>query len=116
MNDFLPPEFNQPFVFKLPVSGPEQDGVDLKWLGEQFQLVTNLMKDFSDSYNQFATSQTHPPKLLKAQFKVIESLANYQIALIEQQRKRQGFIQNESELQEMMSQLENFVKTFRENK
>lgn len=115
MNDFIP-EIPPPFVFKLPMGPSESVGVDLKWVGEQFSLVSDLLKSFTDSYNELVQSQKHPPELLKAQFKVIESLAYYQISLVEQQRRRQGYIQNESELQEMMNQLEHFMKTFREGK
>ncbi len=110
-------DFPQSFIFKMPMgSTAEPSGVDLKWLGEQFEMISSLMKQFTDSYNSLVASQNHPAELLRAQFKIIEALANYQIGLLEQQRKRQGFIQSESELQEMMSQLDQFVKNFKDNK
>lgn len=114
--DNLNPEFSQPFMFKLPIGPTENIGVDLKWLGEEFEHTTDLFNQFSESYKKLVAEQKHPTPLLKAQFKVIEALANYQIALIEQQGKRQGHIQSESDLQEMMNQLDQFTKMFRENK
>jgi hypothetical protein len=115
MNDFLP-DMPQPLVFKFPVGSTEAAGVDLKWVGEQFKYTSELLQSFTESYNELVNLHKHPPELLRAQFKVIEALANYQISLVEQQRRRQGYIQNESELQEMMNQLEMFVKSFREGK
>ncbi|MDJ0625746.1 MAG: hypothetical protein QNJ31_05205 [Candidatus Caenarcaniphilales bacterium] len=109
-------DFSQPFVFKMPMNMPEQDGVDLKWIGEEFQNTTELLSEFWDNYNNLAKQGKHPPLLLRQQFKIIEALANYQLSLIEHQTKRQNVIQSESDVQEMMNQLENFVKMFRENK
>lgn len=112
----MDPNFPQSFIFKMPFgNASEPASVDLKWLGEQFETITSLMKQFADSYNSLVL-QNHPPELLRAQFKIIEALANYQVCLVEQQKKRQGFIQSESELQEMMNQLDQFVKNFKDHK
>lgn len=115
MNDFQP-EFSQPFVFKMPTEGADSIGVDLKWLGEESKYITELFNHFVSEYSKNIASANHPPELSKQQFKIIEALSSYQIALSEHQKKRQGYIQSESDVQEMMSQLENFVKMFREGK
>ncbi|MDX1919276.1 MAG: hypothetical protein SFU25_00910 [Candidatus Caenarcaniphilales bacterium] len=115
MNDFQP-EFSQPFVFKIPADGADSIGVDLKWLGEESTHITELFNRFVNEYSKNVSSGNHPPELLKQQFKIIEALSAYQIALSEHQKKRQGYIQSESDVQEMMNQLENFVKMFREGK
>jgi hypothetical protein len=114
--DDLSPEFSQPFVLKLPMGTGEGVSVDLKWLSEEIQRIDKLFDEFSESHKSLIKKQNPPTELLKAQFKVVEALANYQIALAEQQNKRQGHIQNESELHEMMNQLDQFVKMFRDNK
>jgi len=115
MNNFSS-EFSRPFVFKLPVGSSEADTIDLKWLGEEFKRISELFNQFTEDYKELSQNQNHSTALLKAQVRVIEALAFYQIALLEQQGKRQGHIQTESELQEMMNQLDHFMKTFRENK
>lgn len=108
-------EFAQPFIFKMPLGGPDMPGnVDLKWLGEELIKVKSLLMEMQNEYQEMLESEHYPLELLRVKLDVIESLSHYQVALVEQQRKRHGLIQTESDVQEMMSQLENFIKVFRD--
>ena len=112
--DQLPPEMSQPFVFKFPMGdSTDSNGIDLKWISEKQKETNEFFDEFSESYREYVKSDKHPIELLKAHFQIIQALSNYQIALIEQQKKRQGHIQSETDIHEMMSQLDNITKMFR---
>ena len=117
--DSSQPDMTNSFVFKLPFAGSSlgstgETGMDLKWLTTQEKMVNELFKVFLDSYNKFIDNNQCSADILRAHFEVIKTLSNYQIVLKEQQNKRQGYIENESELQEIMSQMEVFLKNFKE--
>ncbi|MDX1917952.1 MAG: hypothetical protein SFT81_02255 [Candidatus Caenarcaniphilales bacterium] len=110
----LESEMPQSFVFKMPFNQQEHAGVDLKWLSEQSENTKELLQTHWENHTNQVEDLNIPPELLRAHLEVIHSLAEYQISLIEQQRRRYGFIQNESDLQEMMNNIENMLKTFKE--
>ncbi|HEY9886143.1 MAG TPA: hypothetical protein V6C96_02670 [Vampirovibrionales bacterium] len=107
-------EFSQPFVFKMPSGSPSDDSIDLKWINEEFEEIGEMFQSTYAKYQKAMKTQKHPPKLLKQQFSVLQALANYQIALLEQQNSRQYHIQSESDVQEMLGQIESFLKNVKE--
>lgn len=115
--DQMPPEMSQPFVFKIPMGeSSDASGIDLKWINERLEEIGELFDEYIDLYRGYVETEKHPVDLLKAHFQIIQSLSNYQIALLEQQKKRQGHIQSETDIHEMMSQLDGIAKMFRGDK
>ncbi len=108
----------KPFVFKMPLGNNfnSTESVDLKWLREQLESINKLFDTFLENYKNLIKLGNHPTELLKAQFTIISALSNYQITLLEHQNKRHGHIESESELQDMMNQMENIMKMFKEGK
>ena len=103
-----------PFVFKMPFAGThESESVDLKWLAEQQQEIDALQERFSERYQELLKRGRLPSELLRAQLNLIAALGEYQVTLRELQNRRQGTIENESEMQELMTQFESFMKNMR---
>lgn len=97
-------------MFQLPISANNDlANMDLKTINDSIEFITKLLEDFLQSYNSLI-KKGYPADLLRAHLEVIQSLANYQITLIEMQNKRQGHIKQESDVQEVMGQIDNMMK------